>query len=133
MIPGLGRILSFFDLFQMRKLVNEANLKIAMRTAVYGTVEDRSAFSGSHDLPGKKRKKTSPEQVVLQLARKNRGVVTPGEVALNSDMSMDNANEYLEKLVAKGFAEMRIRKSGSIAYCFPDFFDDAHSMDFEEI
>ena len=73
----------------------------------------------------------SPEKVILRTAKKNKGIATPGEVALEGDITMEEAREYLEKLVVQGYAEMKIRKSGAIAYLFPEFAGD--QGEFEDI
>ena len=52
-------------------------------------------------------------------------------IALESDLSIEQAQKALEKLASKGFAEMRVKKSGVIVYIFPEFVDD--DVEFEEL
>ncbi|MBN2874907.1 MAG: hypothetical protein JXM71_07420, partial [Spirochaetales bacterium] len=70
---------------------------------------------------GKPRTKESIEKVILRTAKKNGGLVSPGEIAIESDYSTDDARAALEKLAAKGFCEMRVRPSGVIVFRFPEF------------
>jgi hypothetical protein len=67
------------------------------------------------------RSRESIEKVILRTAKKNGGLVTPGEIAIESDYSSDDSRAALEKLAAKGFCEMRVRPSGVIVYRFPEF------------
>jgi predicted ArsR family transcriptional regulator len=76
-------------------------------------------------------RKESIEKVILRTARKNGGYVTPGEVALEGDVSVDQARETLEKLASKGYAQMRVRTSGVIVYAFPEFFQEGKT-EFED-
>ena len=69
--------------------------------------------------------------MILRTAKNNRGVATPGQVALEGDIPLEEAKKALEKLVSEGFAEMRIRKSGTIAYVFQEFLDN--DSEFEDI
>jgi hypothetical protein len=39
-------------------------------------------------------------------------------------MSIDEARKLLEKMAAKGDAEMRVRSSGVVVYFFPEFAKD---------
>ncbi|MFP4364689.1 MAG: TM2 domain-containing protein [Spirochaetia bacterium] len=78
---------------------------------------------------GRQRFTASPkpdniETVILKNAKANKGYTTPAQVALDGDISLDEAKECLEALVNKGFAEMRVRDNGSLVYAFPDFMDD---------
>jgi predicted transcriptional regulator len=67
------------------------------------------------------RTRESIEKAILKTAKKNGGNVTPGEIAIESDYSSDEARVAMEKLAAKGFCEMRVRPSGVIVYRFPEF------------
>lgn len=108
---GLGMIGAIFDFFYIPTMVQEANLGSRYRDALFNDVP--------HSLPVKQ--KESIEKVILRTAKKNKGVISPGEVALEGDITMDEAKKYLDKLTAEGYIEMKIRKSGIIAYTFPEF------------
>ncbi len=66
---------------------------------------------------------------MLRVAEKNGGFVTPGEAALEGDLSVDQARKLLEKMAAAGNAEMRVRTSGVVVKLFPEFAHDG-SNDF---
>jgi hypothetical protein len=70
------------------------------------------------------------DRVILKIARKNGGVVTPSEVVIEGNVSLENARKHLEKMAVDGHAEMRVRKSGGIAFTFPEFMDT--DSDFEK-
>ena len=83
-------------------MVREANLRIEYKKALAG---------GSVNMPPsrKVRTKETIEKVILKTAKKNKGLATPSEVALEGDISIEDAKNYLEKLVSKGFAESEVR------------------------
>jgi len=83
------------------------------------------------DTASRYRRPESPEKTILRIARKNSGQVTPGEVAIESDISIDEARKVLDELAKKGIAEVRVRSSGVLVYFFPEFADQ--SNDFADI
>ena len=58
------------------------------------------------------------EKVVLQLAKKRRGLLTVAEVAANSALTLEQAKETLDQLKIKGFNEMDVSDAGIIVYKF---------------
>lgn len=74
------------------------------------------------DFRGKKRKGTkkgplSDEQIV-RFARLKGGVITPAELALESSLSVEEAEERLIKLHSKGFNEIKVSDKGFVVYDF---------------
>ena len=71
------------------------------------------------------------ERTILKLARKFRGQLTPLELAADSDLSLDDANNALEDIVRKGYANMKVTDEGNIIYEFPGFlqFDSTDSRE----
>ena len=121
---GLGTI---YDAFTLPHQVREAQLYDRMRSSLdFGDFGLRRV-----DGPSAPAQKESVEHTILRVAKKNHGIATPAEVALEGNFSTDEAREHLEKLVLKGIAEMRVKKSGLLVYVLPDFLDEAHSSDFE--
>lgn len=126
MTGGLGMVGSAYDFFTLPNQVREANIRAEVRKALdmgargslaarFGyTAEDRSEY----------RQKESLERTILRVAKKNAGLATPSEVALESEATIENARAALDKLASKGFAELRVRKSGAIVYAFPEFMSD---------
>ena len=122
---GLCGIGSIYDFITLPGQVREANI----RRAIFDGVD--RGFGGRqhqwrHVRDGEARivrEKESVERVILRLAKENRGVLTPSEVALAADISIENAKRDLDALVSKGFAELRVRKSGTLVYTIPDLMD----------
>ncbi|MBD2860959.1 hypothetical protein [Paenibacillus oceani] len=56
------------------------------------------------------------EKIVLQIAVRNEGLITPMEVVLASDMNLEEAGEMLEQLRKKGYAKLRVAENGSYVY-----------------
>jgi TM2 domain-containing membrane protein YozV len=112
---GLGCV---YDAVTMPRQVREANIGYQVRSGL--AYEDARGIPiyGQGSAPSKPE---DPEKTLLRVARKNGGFVTPGEAALDGDMSVEQARKLLEKLAASGNAEMRVRSSGVVVYFFPEF------------
>jgi hypothetical protein len=106
---GLCGIGCVYDAFTLSRQVREANIGARIRAELdYGS-------------PSNAPQTENPEKTVLRVARKNGGFVTPGEAALEGDLTVDEARKLLEKMAASGNAEMRVRSSGVVVYFFPEF------------
>jgi predicted transcriptional regulator len=69
------------------------------------------------------KEKESVERVILKIAKEHKGILTASEVALGANISIDEAKKNLDALVSKGFAEIRVRKSGTLVYTLPELMD----------
>jgi TM2 domain-containing membrane protein YozV/predicted transcriptional regulator len=123
---GLGMIGSVFDFFTLPAQVQEANI----RSALFSGAHLRRPLSGSQPWRNVKdgearivREKRSVEHIILRLAKQNKGIITASELALESGLSMEEAKKALDTLVSKGFAELRVRKTGTLVYAFPELMD----------
>ena len=58
---------------------------------------------------------------MLKTAKEEQGRITPGLVALKSELSIAEAQKILENMVQMGYALMNIKESGHIEYEFPEF------------
>jgi TM2 domain-containing membrane protein YozV len=114
------------DLAQIPYMVREANLQQRYRD-ILSTDPDFYISKRRAD-PGPRE---SLEKIILRTAKKNGGVATPGEVALEGDIPIEEAKRALEQLVSGGFADIRVRKSGAIVYVFTEFLQD--DSQFEEM
>ena len=113
---GLFGIGCIYDALTMGKQVREANIGARVR--------DQIAYENARGLPPyspAEPKRENPEKSILRVARQNGGFVSPGEAALEGDLSVDEARKLLEKLAAAGSAEMRVRTSGVVVFFFPEF------------
>ncbi|MHB9291657.1 hypothetical protein Holit_00735 [Hollandina sp. SP2] len=120
---GLGMIGAIYDFFTLPGQVREANI----RNALFNQTRYRHGSSlwryvNDGDARVVKEKETV-ERVILKLAKENKGILTASEVALGANISMDEAKKNLDTLVSKGFAEIRVRKSGTLVYTLPELMD----------
>jgi len=61
------------------------------------------------------------ERAVLKAARDQGGRLTPALVALDCDMSIEEAERVLDGLASKGHASLRVREDGRLEYEFSEF------------
>jgi len=126
---GLGMVGSIYDFFTLPGQVREANLRKALYDhAMYHQPIGSGDWRYANDAQARVVKtdtieKESPEHLILKLAKENKGILTVSEVALGANIPIEEAKNYLETLVSKGFADLRVRKSGSLVYVIPDLLD----------
>lgn len=70
---------------------------------------------------GERRAET--ERAILRLARSRGGRVTPALAAIETSLSMEEAQAALDSMASRGHASLRILESGRIEYEFPEFLD----------
>jgi hypothetical protein len=70
---------------------------------------------------GEKERTAGNERTILRIARDRGGRLTPALVALDCDMSIEEAEASLDGLARKGHASMRVRDDGRIEYEFSEF------------
>lgn len=117
---GLGGMGCLYDFFTLPRQVREANVRAQVEaTMAMGELQSPRYPSRPGAAP-----KARPERVILGLARKNRGVVTPGEAAIEADITVDEARRELDRLASSGTAQLRVRTSGVVEYFFPEFSAD---------
>jgi Fic family protein len=121
---GLGMIGAIYDFFTLPGQVREANIRNALfnhpNMRRHGSSFWRYVNDGDARVV---KEKESVERVILTIAKENKGILTASEVALASHISMDEAKKNLDALVSKGFAEIRVRKSGTLVYTLPELMD----------
>ncbi|HUX12471.1 MAG TPA: TM2 domain-containing protein [Spirochaetia bacterium] len=127
---GLFGIGTIYDLFTLPRQVREAQLYDRLNAAL---AEGDRARVGAINGPNGTEPRETIEHLILRVAKSEGGIATPAGVALEGNITTDQAKEYLEKLLSKGIAEIRVKKSGQLVYVFPDFFDEKRSTDFEDI
>ncbi|GHT73164.1 hypothetical protein FACS1894124_1130 [Spirochaetia bacterium] len=118
---GLGMVGSIYDFFTLPRQVQEANIRNALFSRPAGGERNwRYVQDGNSRVV---KDKESVERVILRLAKQNKGVLTPSEVALEAGIPIEAAKKDLDALVSKGFAEIRVRQSGTIVYTLPEMMD----------
>jgi len=127
---GLCGVGSIYDLITMQNQVREANIRKAIiddyefrnqTKYVSGRQPMRTVNDGQTRIV---KEKEPVERVILKLAKTNKGVLNASDLALSANISMEEAKRDLDAMVNKGFAELRVRQSGTLAYTIPDFMDD---------
>ena len=135
---GLAFVGSIYDFFTLPMQVRDANLETRYRNALqYGEGRNDRNEELRRDFrkeiaKSREASADSIERVILRTAKKNNGIATPAEVALEGNVTLDEAKKNLEQLVSKGFAEMRVSKSGTIVYLFSDFLTDDAQRQLED-
>ena len=137
---GIFMLGGIYDFFTLPGQVREANMRLEYHKALrrsYGryrgpefeqNLRDRFREEIRRDI-----KKDSPEKMILRTARRNNGVATPAEVALEGDISIDEAKEQLDALASKGYAEIKVTKAGLMVYLFPEFVTDPENLNLEDL
>jgi TM2 domain-containing membrane protein YozV len=119
---GLLGIGTIYDFFTLPSQVREANIRRAIFHGVdrgFGAYHRgwRNVADGEARIVNEKE---SVERSILRIAKENKGVLSASEVALSANISIEEAKRSLDALVSKGFAELRVRKSGALVYTIPD-------------
>jgi len=122
---GLGMFGSVYDFFTLPGQVREANIRRAIEEGIRGRFPNnqqtwRNVSDGEARIV---REKESIERTILRIAKENNGILTASEVALSANIPIEDAKRDLDALVSKGFAELRVRKSGTLVYTIPDLMD----------
>jgi TM2 domain-containing membrane protein YozV len=118
---GIG---SIYDFFTLPNQVREANIRNAIYADINGRIYGRRNWRYADD--GQARtagKKESVERIILKLAKEKGGILTAADVALEADIPLEEARRDLDALVSKGFAELRVRKSGTLVYTIPELMN----------
>jgi len=131
---GIGQLI---DLFLIPGMVENENLKWQLRQGATVNINiqgqtgqsisiDRSYQPVQDQIPPPQAQPALDsgedlETTILRLARKFRGKLTPLELAANSSLSLEEANNALEDIVRKGYANIMVSDAGSIVYEFPGF------------
>ncbi|TFG61979.1 MAG: TM2 domain-containing protein [Spirochaetales bacterium] len=125
---GLGLVGAVYDFFTLPAQVRDANLRNRYMVSLAGAGYDTGLTRDSAALEEALRKlktdrqgQESIERIILRTAKKNRGLATASEVALEGNIPIEKAKKYLEKLALDGHAELKITNEGVIVYLFPEF------------
>jgi len=119
---GLLGIGSLFDFFTLPGQVRQANIEKA--------IMDGSFRPNNNQLPNPNNGHTrlisqsnSTEHYILKIAKENKGILTASELALAAKISVEEAKKALETMVSRGYAELRVRQSGTLVYAIPDLMN----------
>ena len=127
---GLFGIGTIYDFFTLPGQVREANIRNALFDRQRQEPQDwRHISDGEARILNQKTPKESLERIILKLAKENKGILTVSEVALAANISIDESKKYLENLVTKGIAELRVRRTGALVYVMPDIMDQDEPLE----
>jgi TM2 domain-containing membrane protein YozV/predicted transcriptional regulator len=122
---GLAMVGSIYDFFTLSDQVREANIRNAILDGtIRGNIGKQQPWRQVAD--GETRiinEKENVERVILKLAKSNKGILTASELALSANISKEEAKKNLDAMVSKGFAELRVRQSGTLVYTIPDMMN----------
>jgi TM2 domain-containing membrane protein YozV/predicted transcriptional regulator len=123
---GLGMVGSIYDFFTLPGQVRDANIRNAFfRGTTFGTVNNRQNWRNVNDGEARIiRERETVERTILRLAKQNKGILTASELALEANIPIDEAKKVLDTLVSKGFAELRVRRTGTLVYTIPEMMED---------
>jgi predicted transcriptional regulator len=113
---------ALYDFFTLKRQVEEANWRLGARP--WGSGAGNPEYASYQNGPAKR---DSPERVILRLAKTNKGVVTTSDLALEANIPIEEAKKALEDLLAKGFVELEVTKTGALVYTVPDMAGDRPS------
>jgi hypothetical protein len=127
---GLGMIGAIYDFFTLPRQVQDANLKRAILSPNQVHIHHYGEPWGNIDITGRTAPaKDTPEHAILRIAKENKGIVAPSDVALTANISLDEARKSLDEMVSKGYADMRVRKTGTIVYTIPEMMDNDTALE----
>ncbi|MDR1868294.1 MAG: TM2 domain-containing protein [Treponema sp.] len=125
---GLGMFGAIYDFFTLRFQVEEANRRHGFvgsnGTVVHNNIVNNFPQELDQFFNGKRRDNAdSIEYLILSEAKKNGGIVTATDIVLAAHISLDEAKRTLDSLVTQGYAELKVRKTGTLVYAIPELLD----------
>jgi TM2 domain-containing membrane protein YozV/predicted transcriptional regulator len=122
---GLFTFGSIYDFFTLPRQVRDANMQKAIfNNTMNNHSNNHKSWRTVND--GEARivnEKESIERIILKIAKENNGIISASKTALAANVSIEAAKKELDVMVSKGFAELRVRQSGTLVYIIPDFHD----------
>ncbi len=131
---GLAAFGWIYDLFTLPRQVELQNLLIEDRIRRYQRRKPvsnddeamnyfiRELVNASREEANETGKEENPEKIILKIAYDKNGKVTVGDIAVNSNLSLEQAEQHLKKLAEKGYCGMNITENGMIVYEFQNLF-----------
>lgn len=119
---GVGFIWYVIDLFLLPGMVREENLKIeSYYRPVNIYLEDeriKQKYTNEYRNYNTKRTKQDIEKQILKLAKNNNGKLTVTHTAMETGLSIEEAEKYLQNMVKSGYVSMNVNDNGVIIYEF---------------
>ncbi|MCS7463368.1 hypothetical protein N0M98_25005 [Paenibacillus doosanensis] len=73
------------------------------------------------------------ERTVLKIAVQNEGYVTAVDIAMTTNLTLDEAGELLDQLKRKGYATLRVAENGSFVYHFDSILNQKQKKEAERV
>lgn len=124
---GIGAIWWFVDLFLLPDMVREENLRLYGRDSSVNVYIDDGYRNRQHTTSRNTtqrvrldniKKKKSTEKQILDIAKKHGGKITVTQVAMDTDLSIEQAEKKLQDLVKSGYVQMNVTDNGVMIYEF---------------
>lgn len=121
----LGLIWWISDLVTMKDKVKKANHKIKLHNQIVKAYinEDDTTLNLSEATNKLIAQNMSIEDQILQLAQKKEGKITATDVAMNTELTIEEADKLLKKLAESSYVSMEISEKGIIYYEFIELID----------
>jgi predicted transcriptional regulator len=128
---GLLMVGSIYDFFTLGRQVKQANME---QVLLQNSARSDPRLSSLNNLNNELNNllntpKDSIERIMLKLAKKNNGILTISDVALEANIPVDDAKKELEVLANKGIAEVRVKKTGALVYVVNEYLENASSLE----
>jgi len=122
---GLGMFGSVYDFLTLSSQVEETNRRRGF--IPHQTHNHFYSSPGPRNVTPKKEKKESLERIILQVAKDQQGLITPGEVALAGNFTLEGVQKELDDMARKNFCDLRITSTGGLLYYFQEFDPSARN------
>ncbi len=119
----------FFCCAAINDLIHPENTETDAGVLVGLLIFFTATFAGSvymlikHSRARRKRGLEKTEREILKMIARKNGRITPEEIAVNSDMTIDEAKDHLERLCENGAGELQVTESGRLVYVFFGFLN----------
>ena len=117
---GFGALAVFHPQFGLGRLRRDLRRFSSFRLGAPRSGRGRRAAPPRRKL-GTAERNAEAERSVLRVAQEHGGRVTPALVAVDSDLSLEEAERILQSMVVKSHASMQVRDDGRIEYEFREF------------
>lgn len=115
---GLFGIGQFVDLFRMKALVREANVREGY---LPHPRQMKQMGVGSAPAAARLPPHQNPQQILLKAAQANGGALTVTQGVVSTGLTFEQVEEILSDMVAKGYVDVdNAPNSGVVVYRFPE-------------
>ncbi len=121
--PRLGWVIPVFILLFVLKLLKKHRRRDGLFNEDRDQIDDPDEDSGASANQGYGRRVPVGEAEIIRIANKNDGILTVTDVALDTGLSMKEAEDALNKLVDNVRVSLEVTSSGILHYEFKEIID----------